>query len=103
MIVLRRELAARHPRLASDLVALFKSARELGKARLRNHGLFACGLPWLRQDLEELPEIFGGDWYAHGFPENRASLAVLAQAAVEQGFSRGTIDPAQLFAPGTTT
>ena len=96
-LLLRRELHERNAGLAKALIAAFQQAREMGNTRLNNDGAFAVGVPWVRHDLEELPRIFGGDWYAPGFDANRDMLGTLARYAAEQGFTPSRIDPAQYF------
>jgi 4,5-dihydroxyphthalate decarboxylase len=97
-LLLRRELHERNPGLAQALIATFSQARELGKTRLANDGAFAVGLPWVRHDVEQLAQLFGGrDWYACGYAENREMLATLSRYAAEQGFTPSRIDPAQYF------
>ena len=101
MIALRRALYERDPWLATTLVQIFERAKAVGLARLVNDAVFACRLPWLRHDLEELPRLFGGDWYPYGFESNRDVLATLARYAAEQGLTPAPIDVAGLFAPET--
>ena len=96
-LLLRRELHERHPGLARSIIKAFAEAREAGKARLNNDGAFAVGLPWVRHDVESLPAIFGGDWYACSFDANREMLGTLARYAAEQGFTPAPIDPARYF------
>jgi 4,5-dihydroxyphthalate decarboxylase len=96
-LLLRRELHERNADLAKALIAAFQQAREMGNTRLNNDGAFAVGLPWVRHDIEELPRIFGGDWYAPGFDANRDMLGTLARYAAEQGFTPTRINPAEYF------
>ena len=96
-LLLRRELHDRNPRLSQSIIAAFKEAREAGKIRLNNDGAYAVGLPWVRHDLEDLPKMFGGDWYAPGFEANRGMLDTLARYAAEQGFTPSRIDPTRYF------
>jgi 4,5-dihydroxyphthalate decarboxylase len=96
-LLLRRELHEGNPGLAKSIVSAFAQAREVGKSRLNNDGAFAVGMPWIRHDLEELPKIFGLDWYEPGFEANRDMLSTMARYAAEQGFTPAPIDPAQYF------
>src|SRR5262249_59690760 len=101
MTAVRRALYERHRWLATELVDVFERAKTVGLARLVNDAVFACRLPWLRHDLEELPRLFGGDWYPYGLEANRDVLATLARYAAEQGLTPAPIDVAELFAPET--
>jgi 4,5-dihydroxyphthalate decarboxylase len=96
-LLLRRELHERNPGLAKSLIAAFAQARDVGKTRLNNDGAFAVGLPWVRHDIEELPKLFGGDWYACSLEANRDMLATMARYAAEQGFTPGAIEPSEYF------
>jgi 4,5-dihydroxyphthalate decarboxylase len=97
-IVVRRALYERHPWIARTLLDAFTRAREVGLARLRNHGVFACGLPWLRDDLETLPRLFDGDPFRYGLAPNRAVLATLARYCAEQGLIPAPLAVDELFA-----
>jgi 4,5-dihydroxyphthalate decarboxylase len=103
LIVLRADLYRRHPWLATELVDLFCRARELGLSALVNDGLFACGLPWIRRDLEELKTAFGGDPYMPGHQSNRATLGNFLGHAVKQGVTRERHSPEELFASVETS
>jgi 4,5-dihydroxyphthalate decarboxylase len=100
-IVVRRALYERHPWVARTLLDAFERAREIGLARLRHHGVFACGLPWLRDDLETLPHLFSGDPFRHGLAPHRAVLAMLARYCAEQGLLAAPVEVDSLFAPET--
>jgi 4,5-dihydroxyphthalate decarboxylase len=100
-VVVRRALYEAHSWVARTLLTAFQQARAVGLARLRHHGVFACGLPWLRDDLETLPRLFDGDPFQHGFARNRAVLATLARYCAEQGLVSAAPDVATLFAPET--
>jgi len=102
-LVLRRELYERHRWIAGTLLRAFERAREVGSARLVNDGVYACGLPWLRHDLETLSALFGGDPYRYGFAANRAVLATMARYAAEQHLTPAPVDVATAFAAETVT
>jgi 4,5-dihydroxyphthalate decarboxylase len=96
-LLLRRELHEKNPLLAQSLITAFSEARRIGQTRLANDGAYAVGLPWIRQDLEDLPKLFGGDWYACNLEANRGMLDTMARYAFEQGFTPQRIDPAAYF------
>lgn len=97
VIVLRQNVSQQHPWLSQCLVDMFVEARQLGLAALENGGVFACGLPWLRHDLEELPKIFGGDPYAYGLEPNRRALSAFLKHAGNQGVSNENLEVDDLF------
>ena len=83
------------------LLRAFEAAREIGRARLLIDGVPALALPWLRDDLERLSQLFDGDAYRHGFEPNRELLTTLARYAAEQGITPTPVDVTELFAPET--
>jgi 4,5-dihydroxyphthalate decarboxylase len=99
MIVLRREIHEQHRWIAANLLQIFQRAKQIGSRWLLNEGNFACALPWLRHDLEQLPKIFKGDWYPYGFEANREILSTMVRYATEQGITRQPLDIAELFVP----
>jgi 4,5-dihydroxyphthalate decarboxylase len=100
-VAVRRELYEQHRWIAASLFELFQRARQEGLAQLAPHGVPSCGLPWLAYELEELPKIFGGDWYRYGFQANHAVLATMARYAAQQGLTPAAVDVASLFAEET--
>jgi 4,5-dihydroxyphthalate decarboxylase len=101
MIVLRREIYEQHRWIAASLLEIFQRAKQIGAVWLRNEGNFACALPWLRHDLEELPKIFKGDWHPYGLEANREILSTMVRYGAEQGITREPLDVAELFVPET--
>jgi 4,5-dihydroxyphthalate decarboxylase len=99
MIVLKREIYEQNPWIAGNLFDVFQRAKQVGAGWLRNEGNFACALPWLRDDLEELPKIFHGDWHPYGLEANREILSTMVRYAAEQGITRELLDIADLFVP----
>jgi 4,5-dihydroxyphthalate decarboxylase len=101
MILVRRALYEEHPWIAERLFQVFQQARQIGLTRLTTEGVPTVGLPWLSHDLEELPTIFGGDWYRYGFEANREILTTMARYAADQGVTPRRVDVAELFAAET--
>jgi 4,5-dihydroxyphthalate decarboxylase len=101
VVLLRRELYERDRWLARGLYDLFTQARQVGLARLAPDGVPSCGLPWLAADLEELPRLFGGDWYRYGLAANRDVLATMARYMAAQGLTPEAVEVDRLFAEET--
>jgi 4,5-dihydroxyphthalate decarboxylase len=96
-LLLSRTLHERHPWIAQALIDAFACARQIGNTRLDNDGAYAVGLPWIRHDLEKLPTLFNGDWYACSLSANKDMLGTMARYAVEQGFTPSMIEPTEYF------
>jgi 4,5-dihydroxyphthalate decarboxylase len=96
-LILSRAVHERHPWVAQALIDAFTRARQIGHRRLENDGAYAVGLPWIRQDIEELSKLFNGDWYTCSLAANRSMLSTMARYAVEQGFTPSMIDPNDYF------
>jgi 4,5-dihydroxyphthalate decarboxylase len=101
VVVARRATLERAPELVDELLAAFDEAKRIGAAQLLNGGLFACALPWIRSDLEELQALFGDDWYPYGYRANEEMLRSFARYAGEQGLVRKGADPREWFAPSS--
>lgn len=101
MVVLRRDVYEQHRWIALSLFKAFEEAKALSWKRLQDTGMLPVRLPWLRADLEELTEVFGGDPFRYGFEANQHVLEAMTQYVVEQGLAERKVDPKELFAPET--
>jgi len=98
-LVIREELHAKHPWLASSLFKAFTQAKAAADRDMRFSGAVKYALPWLLDDIDEIDELFGGDPFCYGLEENRASLEALARYLRDQGFVGRTINIDNIFAP----
>lgn len=99
-VVLRRELAERHPWLATSLYNALDDAKGVARVRMRFLDAPRYMLPWLAAELDEIDEVFeGGDPFVYGVEPNRRTLEALVEALYDQGMigTRPSVD--ELFAP----
>jgi 4,5-dihydroxyphthalate decarboxylase len=95
ILVLRRELVERAPEAARSLYAAFTASRaHAERTRLQLHE----SSPWLLADLEESRALFGPDFRADGYRENRAMVAAFCAEQSAQGLVRRPVEPDEVFA-----
>jgi 4,5-dihydroxyphthalate decarboxylase len=82
---------------AGQLIELFQQGRAAGLQNFYNDSVFAVMLPWMRHHLEELKQIFGGDWMPAGYEGNRGMIATGMNYAARQGLTATWRSPADLF------
>jgi 4,5-dihydroxyphthalate decarboxylase len=95
ILVLRREVVEREPWVARSLYTAFTGSRaHADRNRLQLHE----SSPWLLADLEESQALFGPDFRADGYRENRAMVAAFCAEQSAQGLVRRPVDPDEVFA-----
>jgi len=57
-------------------------------------------LPWLRDDIAEIDEVFGSDPWPYGVEPNRPTLTALVTYMAEQGLTEAPPMIESLFVPG---
>ena len=85
-LVVRRELVREHPWLAAAIVRACEAAKAQALAGLRFSGALRYMLPWLRESLDEIDAVFGGDAWPYGVEENREALTAFGRYLVDDGF-----------------
>jgi 4,5-dihydroxyphthalate decarboxylase len=99
VVVIRREIYERNPWVARSLYKAFSEAKEKCYQAMRISNTLAYTLPWLFADIDELREIFGGDWWPYGIEANRHVLETLIRYMGEQGLLAKDIKVDEVFAP----
>ncbi len=95
IVVLRRDLAEREPRVVRSLYTALRAARaHADRTRLRLHE----SSPWLLADLEEQMALMGPDFQAYGYRENREMVAAFCAEQAAQGLVPAPITPDAVFA-----
>jgi 4,5-dihydroxyphthalate decarboxylase len=97
VVVIRRDVYDRDPRIAENLYKAFVEAKKLALARM--HKGHPYMLPWVHDDIEEVDEVFGGDPYPYGIEANRATLEALVGYLAEQHFIPRAMPIEELFVP----
>ncbi len=99
LIVIRRDVYERHPWIAASLYKGLVEAKAKALERMRKTGAHPYMLPWVRHDIEEIDEVFGGDPFPYGIEANRPTLEALVRYMAEQHFIPQPIPIADLFVP----
>jgi 4,5-dihydroxyphthalate decarboxylase len=99
LVALRREIYERHPFVATSLYRAFCQAKDLALQKMRYPGTLRYMLPWMRSEIEEIDEVFGGDPWPYGVEPNRPTLEALVQYLAEQGLIAGPVPVEKLFVP----
>jgi 4,5-dihydroxyphthalate decarboxylase len=66
---------------------------------MRYPGTLRYMLPWMRAEIAEIDEVFGGDPWPYGIEPNRATLEALVQYLAEQGLIAAPVPVEKLFVP----
>lgn len=85
-LVVRAALLDDHPWLAGALVDACARAKAKALAGIRFTGSLRYMLPWLREAIEEIDELFEGDAWPIGVEPNRAALDAFNRYLVGDGF-----------------
>jgi 4,5-dihydroxyphthalate decarboxylase len=97
-LVIRDEVAKAHPWLAARVVDACGAAKEKALAGLRFSGSLRYMLPWLRESVEEVNDVFGGDAWPYGVEGNRAALSAFNRYLCDDGYLSEPLDLDRLFA-----
>ena len=101
LVGLKKELAARHPWLATSLYKAFCEAKALAMWEVRDVNALRVTLPWLEAEALETMALMGDDFWRYGVEENRKDIETLARYAHEQGLVSRRIAVEELFARQT--
>ena len=99
LVAMRREIYQQHPFVATSLYRAFCEAKDLALQKMRYPGTLRYMLPWMRSQIAEIDEVFGGDPWPYGVEPNRATLEALVQYLAEQGLIAAPIPVEKLFVP----
>ena len=83
-LVVRSSLLQEHPWLGPAIVEGCEAAKAL--AAVHFSGSLRYMLSWLRESLEEIDRVFGGDPWAYGVENNRPALNAFNRYLVDDGF-----------------
>jgi 4,5-dihydroxyphthalate decarboxylase len=101
LVGLKRELAAKHPWLATSLYKAFLEAKALAMHQVRDVNALAVTLPWMVAEAAETVRLMGEDYWRYGVEENRKEIDALTRYAHEQGLVQKRLKPEDLFAAPT--
>jgi 4,5-dihydroxyphthalate decarboxylase len=97
-LVIREDLHRSHPWLATSLYNACDAAKSLAQVKARNSHATRFMLPWLREHLDELDEVFGSDPWPYGVSKNLETLNAFHQLLLDDGFLSAPIALDDVFA-----
>ncbi len=100
-VVIRRDVYAANPWLATSLLRAFEEAKAVGRRRTHDMDVLAVSDPWWEPELAAVDALFGGDPFPYGLAANLAAVEAMTQYSFEQGLSARKLDPLELFASET--
>jgi 4,5-dihydroxyphthalate decarboxylase len=85
-IIIRESLYQDYPWLATSVYKAFHRAKQLSQQQARFTGALSYMLPWMVEQIEEVQELFGSQWWPYGLEQNRITLECFDRYLVHQGF-----------------
>jgi len=96
-VVLKEELARRHPWLPRSLYDAFVEAKRIAYQRLDFTAALPVSLPWLVAEVEETRALMGDDPFPYGVARNRKTLETLAGYTFRQGLAPRHLTVEEMF------
>ena len=103
VVTLRQELLDAHSWIAGNLLTAFEQAKRNSLTRLRDLNASRFPVPWLRDHVADVEELFDGDPFPYGLEANRHTVDAFLQFAFEQGVVRRRLEVDELFAEQTAS
>ena len=97
VVVVKSDVLARHPWVATNLMKAFDEAKRRSYARLDEIGVSAVPLAWLADYVAQMKALFGEDFFPYGVEKNRRTLDAFLQYGHEQGVFHRRMQPEELF------
>ena len=101
-VVIRKELVAEHPGLATAVYKGFCDAKEATVKRYRMGQMFMNAdimFPWFGQLIDDDRDLMGEDWWPYGIAANRAAIDTFLRYFFEQGLSPRHLTCEDIFVP----
>ena len=99
LMVLKRDVVARYPWLAMNLLQAFEQAKANSLQRLSTIVNSPIAIPWSYHALRSAQEVFGSDLCPYGIEPNRRTLEAFLQYCHEQGVTHRLVPIDELFPP----
>jgi hypothetical protein len=101
-VVIRRDLLARHPELATSVYHAFCAAKDVVSQRYRNGRVLNHldeMMPWISELYDDDIALLGEDWWPYGMAANHAPLDAFLRWHYEQGLSSRRRHRDEIFIP----
>jgi len=102
LVVLRRDVAAAHPWLATNLYRAFEVSKRRYFDRLSDIAASRVPIPWIEDHLANVRGFLGDDPWPYGVEPNRTALETLLRYSREQGLLASEVSVDELFLPVET-
>ena len=97
LVAIRRDRYEHNPWIACSLYNAFVEAKNRALAGLHRTGAHPSMLPWVREAVQEIDELFAGDPWPYGIAANRPTLEALVQYMAEQHLIAQALPIEELF------
>ncbi len=97
LVALRRDVHEKYPFVATSLYEALVQSRQRALALMRETGALRYMLPWMRAEVDEIDEVFGGDPWPDGVEANRKTLDALVSYMYEQHMIAKPVPVDELF------
>ena len=103
VVTIRRDVLDAHSWIAGNLLSAFEQAKRNSLVRLADINASRFPVPWLRDHVRDVEELFGGDPFPYGVEANRRTVDAFLQFAFEQGVVSRRLEVDELFAEQTSS
>lgn len=100
VMAMRKDIHDQYPWIARNLYLAFNKSKENATKRLFASGVSLYPMPWIRDEVDYLKELFDGDFFPYGIDENRKTLEAFLKWSFEQGVAKRHMTPEELFPEG---
>lgn len=97
VLVVRREILAQNPWVATSLVDACLASRDAAMDDLRYRSALLVALPWLAAELDRTVALLGESYWSYGVEANRHVLETFLRYSSEQGLVSGRLTVEDLF------
>jgi 4,5-dihydroxyphthalate decarboxylase len=98
---IRRDVAEKHPWLASSVMKAFAQAKQIADADLREVVALKIGLPWIAAEVESTIGVMGPDFWPYGVRASRPTLEAMARYSYEQYLAVRQLSVEEMFVAST--
>ena len=98
-VVIRTSLLEAQPWLAEAVFSAYTTARDEAYAYMSESGWVSDMQPWYAQDLGEVQQFMGRNWYSYGLEGNQNAINTLFRYAHEQGLCSRQVSIDEVFHP----
>jgi len=101
LLVLRRDIAERHPAVAMSLYHAFDESRRIAMRDLWSPGALKISLPWISEEYLRTVELMGDDYWPYGVGANRPAIECIPRYIHAQGLAPRRLALDELFEAST--